>query len=1000
MAADLSKITDQPSAFASVMRYLGRPAYAFRDLLKGNVEGAVRQGADILGDTVDAILPGDQVSEFSRPEDYAEASDLFGGMKPGIAKTAVDILGGVATDPLTFFGAGLFTAAGKGVVGAVNAAKAAPVIGKTVTLGANKAAEGWLGVKNMAGALNVAEPFKQAMEAGTSVQQGVSAAGTAAARKALAGTLPEDQDAIGAILHGWKGEPGNYQVLTPSVPNTPAAIQTQATLSRLDKPTAKSLGDRFWDSKAVIPQQAAKPDVVAGMLGQTPIKGVSRPGIDLVTNPGEAAMFSGGMSNKVPGFTHIPADEAERALFTNRGKFDDVMERAEQNLRALGLPEEASTRIRSALPELIKNSQQAFKDRATSGVMNPQVGTDLETEAALYANRMYKDETPLSELFKGSSPSSAKARSLTTPESATDFLNKNPNLSVEMNAAKMAVAYTQQQAGLMGKAAFANKLIEPYAVAAEKKISDAGLSIEKWTMLPEKDKLTLTGLLPEEAAALTAKGQSLFSMGDTGGLTKGVNEILAAVKKSDPESAMALDAFWNGLPPRTGVWKSLAKVNSMFKPYATAGALIPRINFTVRNVLSGLPQILSNPEARSQWPKYAKEAAGIIGGAIDDGIERLSGGRVGASQFKQMDDALANGRGSLDNAVNALPDGSMKEALRHGVVTDGFAQQELLANEIARSGWGKKFADIRDWPAEIVKGSEKRMRFVLFDGLMADGMSAEKAARVVKETFYDYSISSTSNRAARDVIPFFQFTAKAVPQMVKAMKNHPFLIPATRPLFNGDPNAIVPEYLQRQMHIPLGDNAEGDPNYLTSLGLPIEVLSSLPNPSDSLANFGRQVRQSVVGGSNPALKTAYGVITGIDPYFGTNFMSYDKAPAIAQAFGADAKSEAARIYNALQGTGLIQPIASPIGVLNAAVDPSRSGIETIINSLTGAQIKSVDEQRALRGLIEQYLQSNPDVQKSQSFFQYSKDQDTQDAIKQLSQIKQAMAKERKAQLPP
>ena len=44
-----------------------------------------------------------------QPEDSPEFSDLLGGMKPGLAKTAVDIVGGIATDPLTFTGLGPIT---------------------------------------------------------------------------------------------------------------------------------------------------------------------------------------------------------------------------------------------------------------------------------------------------------------------------------------------------------------------------------------------------------------------------------------------------------------------------------------------------------------------------------------------------------------------------------------------------------------------------------------------------------------------------------------------------------------------------------------------------------------------------------------------------------------------------------------------------------------------------------------------------------------------------
>lgn len=1170
MAKDFSAITDQPSGFAAALKYLGRPAYAFRDLLKGNVEGAVRQGADILGDTIDAFLPGDMISEISRKDqDYTEASDLFGGMKPGIGKTAVDILGGIATDPLTFFGGSLFTAAGKGVTAGLNAARAAPVLGKVVTPLTAAAGEGWLHIKNATGNLKLADQFQPALQAGQETQQGTQAAMTAASRKALEGTLPADQESLGASLLGFTGKPGDYKVLTPSVPNTPRAIQTQALMDKspfvspgiseapysslmplkgntateavdsvsqmlgrkpqsgpsllspthnsspfplevkdprfvsgtefannslispstkltteykeafalanrevkelekayekLDKQllketkkqspnsvntflsvvaardalesaqskltslknnpineldvkaTAKglktfspmqgvksplpytapaSLADQFAAIKGTVPNAPYTPGLVNGLLGVPAVKGTTLPGMDLVKNPGEAAMFTGGMSSVPPEMIHIPAGDVERALFTQRGKMDDVLAAGERNLQELGAGHLAPVQA-----QLLKNSQQAWADRIAAGVHEPQLGSDLLAEGSLYGNRMFKDSAPLSDMFKGAASSSAKQRSNVTPESAVEWLNTNPTVSAELNAAKMAGQYAGQHAQLMGKAKFAQEIAKPYAASAEEKIRAAGQSVENWVTSDPSKRAKIAGLTETEEIALASRGKSLYTMEGAeskGGLHQAASKIIEDIAKTDKESALVLKNFWEGLPPREGAWKVLANVNQLFKPYATAGAFIPRMNFNIRNIMTGIPQIMSNESSRKYWPKYAGQMGHMLAGAMDDGVEAATGMRFASDKFKTINDALANSGGSFEKAIAAVPEGPMREALRHGVVTDGFANAELLSKEIAAHGWKKKFNDLRDAPASITQGAEQRMRYATFEAMVNDGVKAPEAAKIVKETFYDYAVTSKTNRAARDVIPFFQFSAKAVPQMAKAMAKHPFLIPATRPLYSASQNNILPGYLQNQISVPLGPDEKGDPSYLTSLGLPIEAMSQIPNPSDDLQTFGRQLRQNIVGGANPAIKTAYGLITGKDPYFGSNFMSYDKAPAIAQAMGADDKSELARIYNALQGTGLIQPLASPIGVLNNAVDSRRAPIERAINLLTGANIKSVDERQALKGLIEQYLQSNPSVQSSSNFFQYSKDADTQDAIKELGKIKRKLAEDRKA----
>ena len=285
-----------------------------------------------------------------------------------------------------------------------------------------------------------------------------------------------------------------------------------------------------------------------------------------------------------------------------------------------------------------------------------------------------------------------------------------------------------------------------------------------------------------------------------------------------------------------------------------------------------------------------------------------------------------------------------------------------------------------------------RMRYSVFEGLLNDGMKPAEAAKVVKDTFFSYKYNSVANRRARDIIPFFQFTAKAIPQTVKAMKEHPFLIPATRPLFSEDDASEnpLPAWMQKQISIPLGEGENGDPQYLTSLGLPVESLTAIPNPSADVTEFGRQLRQGVVGASSPLIKSAYALTTGIDPYFGTKWGTFDKAPGLARALGADDHSKAAGLYNMAASTGLIQPITSPINTLSGLTDPRDSLGTSLLNTFTGAKIKSVDEQATLRQLLSDYLAGNPDVQGYQSFYQTSKDPENQALLKQLNEIKKAM----------
>ena len=123
----------------SLLRYLDRYGQVGRhglrsgyDLITGdpasagrNVRSAALQGVDILGETIDAPLPGDWIPSATGPEDYMSGSELVGAgdMKPGLGRTALDVGVGIATDPLTYLSFGVLPAAkaaATGAKGAVN----------------------------------------------------------------------------------------------------------------------------------------------------------------------------------------------------------------------------------------------------------------------------------------------------------------------------------------------------------------------------------------------------------------------------------------------------------------------------------------------------------------------------------------------------------------------------------------------------------------------------------------------------------------------------------------------------------------------------------------------------------------------------------------------------------------------------------------------------------------------------------------------------------------
>jgi hypothetical protein len=121
------------NAFLSFLDSIGKPGKAINDLLVGNWEGAGRQAVDFLGDIVDAPLLGvDAIAPISRRKDKADFSDVVGGMEPGLGKFATDVIGGTATDPLSWVPGELVAK------GASTAAKAAGKVASKLPKGLQK----------------------------------------------------------------------------------------------------------------------------------------------------------------------------------------------------------------------------------------------------------------------------------------------------------------------------------------------------------------------------------------------------------------------------------------------------------------------------------------------------------------------------------------------------------------------------------------------------------------------------------------------------------------------------------------------------------------------------------------------------------------------------------------------------------------------------------------------------------------------------------------------
>lgn len=794
------------------------------------------------------------------------------------------------------------------------------------------------------------------------------------------------------------------QLLNPAKPM--AGVRTlgpEDALAKLAKLTEQDDPAIVKAANDALATKAGQPvSTLEAAFGNKPIAPVSRSGAEMADVTEATNMAQGGA---VPGLKRVGAADLPDTLGP-WGTDAEHVATITKGLVAQGVQGAQLAKLTAAAQKWVAMTRVAFGDLVKAGTFQAPLGRDLATESPRYAMRMFSGPENEIEQALGKAtgtPSAAKATTLKPGESIAQHLNENPEKTLESNLALIGAKRGGQQASMLGRTSLAKDLVEKYGAQAEAKIRAVPSADAAGRFIPEADRIAQSGMTEAEAMAYKARWSPLYKAGNEGSdLGPAALKIIEEVGKSDPETAKVLLTTYSGLPQRGWLSQGLANVNKIFKPYATAGAFIPRINFSVRNIIGNTSQIGMNPESRSQTVAAVKNIATNIWRSIDDGLESLTGSRIlrSENEFAQYNEALKAGKGSREATAALIKDDRIREAYLSGVITDGFARSELLADQMTRTGWSKKWRDVRDWPAQLAKGVEQRSRMVLFDGLRSEGKTVEEAARITQDSLFNYNISSVENRTAREAIPFFQYSAKAVPLMTKFLAEKPAAAVGLHALYSQSDNNTnpVPPWAQSGINIPLGKGETGNPQYLSSLGLPFDILTTIPNPSDSLGNILAQTR-NIAGQTNPLIKTGIAALGGNDPRTGQPFMSNPNTPAALQALGAAPQGEVGRIYNAAAATGAAQVIAAPISVLSGLLDHRQSVPIATLNALTGIKVIDVDEQQALRQILEDAIRRDPSIRSSANYFQLSKTPEGVALLNKLKEVRSQLKAKRKAVKP-
>lgn len=659
------------------------------------------------------------------------------------------------------------------------------------------------------------------------------------------------------------------------------------------------------------------------------------------------------------------------------GTFDTVeghMARYAKRIDTMPLADAEKAQLKAFWSEALPHVQEQYARDVQGGVFWRRPGFDpLREMPADYVQRRFTGLLSDDDVARLGNPNALNERTLKGGQAVADFLNKEKDVSLDRDIGSALSHRVEQDARMVKSATVGKGLIERYAKQADEKIFNA------------KGDVDNIGLSEAEAHALVARGKTLADAE----FRTATNSIIKQIAKASPytDDATMLRNAMNGLAPRGAATAFLARALKEFKPYAVYGAFIPQIGKSVRNAISGLFQVGAESSARGQFADTAKNLPGVLFGSMMDGVEKLTGARIGANEFADIEKAMQAAKGDPGRALGLIQDPMMREAVANGVIDNGFVTAEMLVKASNRLGWQKWLTQARDWPAVFFKGVEQRMRFGLYKGLReGEKLSPQEASRITGETLYDYTVRTNENRLARDLIPFFQFQAKAIPQTAKFIAEKPIAGVALAQGLGQEAGPVYP-WMEGKTNIPIGQDEQGNSQYLTGTGLPFESLNMIPS------SF-RDVKKSIVGSANPLLKSGLGAVFGQDPYFETPYGHYDKIPGIGSA------GDIGRAYNQAAGAGLIQPLDAPLRSVGRLIDDRTSIGDKALNFLTGASIASVDPTIARQKKLQQQLTDNPEIEQYRGFYSRSADPQTKQLLQEYQDEKNKARQRRQGQLVP
>lgn len=253
-------------------------------------------------------------------------------------------------------------------------------------------------------------------------------------------------------------------------------------------------------------------------------------------------------------------------------------------------------------------------------------------------------------------------------------------------------------------------------------------------------------------------------------------------------------------------------------------------------------------------------------------------------------------------------------------------------------------------------------------GAKRAGFTPAEAGREVLRTHFDYGgLTPFERKVMRRVVPFYTFASRNLPLQLDTLVHRPGVVAPQLRLAAGRPGEFVPSYLAPGVAIPTGPEENGQQQFISQLGIPVEEAFERfkVQPGDPMGTA-RNVALAYMAGMNPLLKAPLEQLFNTQFYTGrklSDLRPQGTVGTISSWLDPDQQHRGLEQFaaQALANT----PATRFLTMADKLADPRKQAWAKALNLLTGVRVSDVDMEKSraieMRKMLEGLLQGSPAV---------------------------------------